>query len=67
MVDDRFLVCDERDWEGLSPEQRDWMLFKTLRSVDSRLHSLEKWNKAFSFFGGVIGGAMAAFGIKFWG
>ena len=67
MTDERFLVCDERDWEGLTPEQRDWMLFKTLRSVDGRLKSLERWNKAFSFMGGVIGGALAAMGIKFWG
>lgn len=67
MKEDRFLVCDEHDWEGLTPEQRDWMLFKTLRSVDSRLQSLERWNKFYSFIGGVVGGAMAAFGIKFWG
>ncbi len=65
MSEDRFLVCDEKDWEGLTTEQRDWMMFKTLRSMDTRLKSLERWNKAFSFFGGVIGGAMAAFGIKF--
>lgn len=63
-MDERFLVCDDKDWDGMTTDQRDWMIFKTLRSMDDRLKSLERWNKALSFAGGIIGGALAAIGIK---
>ena len=63
-MDERFLVCDERDWSGMTADQRDFMIFKTLRSMDERLQSLERWNKALSFAGGMIGGALAAIGIR---
>lgn len=64
-----FLVLDEKDWETATPEQRDWMIFKTLKSLDNRMQKLEKRpliDKAFAFTGGVVGGALASFGIK-WG
>lgn len=67
MTEDRFLVCDERDWEGLSAEQRDWMIFKTLRSMSDEMQTLKRWNKLFSAVGGMIGGAAAFLGIKFFG
>ncbi|MEN6464017.1 MAG: hypothetical protein ABFD62_02450 [Syntrophaceae bacterium] len=67
MTDERFLVCDNSDWDGMSPDQRDWMIFKTLRSMDARLHTLEFWNKCFSFAGGFVGGVAAVFGMKFLG
>jgi hypothetical protein len=54
-----FLVVDEMDWEGASEEQRAWMVFKTLKSMDERLKSLERWNKFMSFAGGFIGGFVA--------
>jgi len=59
-----FIVVDEKDWEGADAEQRFWMIFKTLRSIDGRLQKLERWNKCFSFVGGLIGGFVAALGIK---
>ena len=65
-----FLVLDENDWEGATPEQRDWMIFKTLKSMDGRLKTLEKhpiYDKACATIGGVIGGALAALGIKWAG
>lgn len=64
-----FLVVDEKDWQGQSPEQRDWLIFKTLKSMDDRLKVLEKrplTDKCWSFAGGVIGGFLAALGVK-WG
>jgi hypothetical protein len=64
-----FLVLDEKDWEDATPEQRDWMIFKTLKSMDSRLSILEKRplaDKCFSFLGGAVGGFAAALGLK-WG
>ncbi len=67
MTDDRFLVCDNEDWEGMNADQRDWLIFKTLRSMDKRLHRLEIWNKCFSFAGGFVGGVAAVFGIKLLG
>jgi hypothetical protein len=69
MTDERFLVCDDQDWEGMNADQRDWMIFKTLRSMDSRLAKLEKRpviDKCFAAAGGVIGGFLAALGVK-WG
>lgn len=66
---DGFLVLDENDWEDATPEQQSWMTFKTLKSIDSRLSKLEKrplMDKCFSFLGGIVGGFVAALGIK-WG
>jgi len=63
------VVC-EKDWEAMPEGQRAWMLFNTLKSIDKRLATVEKQStlhKTFAFFGGVIGGAAAAFGNKFWG
>lgn len=37
-----FLVLDEQDWETATPQQRDWIIFKTLKSIDDRLQKLEK-------------------------
>ena len=64
-----FLVLDEKDWEEATPEQRDWMIFKTLKSLDARMGKLEKRplaDKCFSFLGGAVGGFAAALGLK-WG
>lgn len=64
-----FLVIDEKDWEDAKPEQRDWMIFKTLKSVDERLSKLEKrplTDKCLALLGGAIGGFLAALGLK-WG
>lgn len=64
-----FLVLDEKDWEEATAEQRDWMIFKTLKSMDARLSRLEKRpvvDKCFAFGGGIIGGFLAAMGVK-WG
>ena len=59
MVDDRFLVCDEKDWNTLTENQRAWMVFKTLRGMSDRLDRLERWNRVYSFAGGIIGGFVA--------
>jgi len=64
-----FLVVDEKDWTEATSDQRDWMTFKTLKSIDERLQELERRpmiDKCCSFAGGVIGGILAALGIK-WG
>lgn len=64
-----FMIVNEKDWENASTEQRDWLIFNTLQSLDLRLKYLEKktfFDKTCSFAGGVIGGIVAALGIK-WG
>lgn len=65
-----FIVIDEKDWREATPEQRDWMIFKTLRNLDERMHKIENRpvvDKCLSFFGGVLGGFLAFLGIKFGG
>lgn len=64
-----FLVVEEKEWENADAEQRSWMTFKTLKNIDLRLQKLERkslFDKAYATVGGVIGGALAAIGIK-WG
>lgn len=64
-----FLVCDEKDWDGLNPDQRTWMLYKTMLSIEKRLTVMEHQSfihKACAAAGGFVGGAMAAVGIKWW-
>jgi hypothetical protein len=61
------IIIKDKDWERATPEQRDWMIFNTLQSLDRRLEKLERrpWlDKGFAFIGGVIGGGLAFLGIK---
>ena len=61
------MVVNEKDWENASEEQRSWMVFNTIQSINIRLEKLEKRpiiDKALSLVGGVIGGALAYIGIK---
>lgn len=65
-----FIVIDDDDWEHADPEQRAWMTFKTLKSMDERLKKIESrtWlDKGCAFLGGIIGGAAAFIGIKIGG
>lgn len=62
-----FLILDEKDWEDATPEQQSWMIFKTLRNMDQRLERLEHWNRCMSFFGGLLGGFIAAIGMRWAG
>lgn len=62
-----FLVLNEKDWEKMTPEQREWAIFNTLQSMHNRLTALEKkgfFNKACATAGGMIGGALAALGFR---
>ena len=65
-----FLVLDENDWKDASPEQRDWYIYKTLRSMDDRLQALEGKSLLYRVYvsigavvGGMIGGLGAVFGL----
>jgi len=64
-----FITVNEKDWEKNTPEQRDWLIFNTLQSMNDRLKTLEKRpiaDKCFALAGGIIGGFAAALGLK-WG
>lgn len=66
---ENFIIVDERDWEGFDENKRSWMLFKTMRELSERVGKLERksmFHKACAALGGIIGGATAAFGIKWW-
>jgi hypothetical protein len=70
MADNGFMILKEKDWQGQTPEQRDWLIFNTLQNMDSRLKKIESkaWlDKGCSFLGGIVGGAAAYFGIKIGG
>ena len=61
------MIVNEKDWEIASEEQRSWMVFNTIQSINTRLEKLEKRpiiDKVYAFGGGIIGGALAYLGIK---
>lgn len=65
-----FLVIDEKAWEDTAPENRDKLIFLTLQAIDQRLCQLEKagfYHKAYATGGGVIGGILAALGVRWLG
>jgi hypothetical protein len=61
------MTVTERDWEHMTSENRDWLIFSTMKSMDRRLEVIEsksRFDKCWSFLGGMIGGAAAFLGIK---
>lgn len=61
MGNDGFIAFTEKDWEKATPEQRDWFVFNTLRSMDNRLQKLEQQrllNYTCMFLGSAVGGAL---------
>lgn len=58
MAQDGFIITKDT-WDATPKEQRDWILFETLCSLNDRMKKLETWNKSLSFVGGIIGGVAA--------
>lgn len=58
-----FIVTKDT-WEKTPQEQRDWIVFETLQSIDCRMRALERWNKWLSFAGGIVGGVTAVLGMQ---
>jgi len=55
-------LITEEQWKGYPSDEREWLTFNFLQSLDRRLNNLEKrkWlDKASSFAGGVLGGVLA--------
>lgn len=70
MTKDSCIMVTEKDWEKASEEQRGWWTFQSLQSLNDRMVCLEKRpfiDKCYAFLGGVIGGFVAALGLKFLG
>jgi len=61
-----FIITKET-WEHMSQEQRDWVLFDTMKNLTNDVKSLKRWNKCTSFLGGIVGGVAAVLGIKLGG
>lgn len=67
MGNDGFMVIDANSWANATGEQRDWMIFNTLRSINARLENLEKKDKFHKFCVGlgVVVGGIAAWVLKY--
>ena len=66
-MSDSYMVITEKDWEQADEKMRSWMLFNTVQNMNHRLKKLERRpviDKIYAFAGGVVGGALAYFGIK---
>jgi len=59
MANENGFIITKDTWERTPQEQRDWIMFETIQSMNDRLKVLERWNKAMSFAGGVTGGIAA--------
>ena len=65
-----FITITEKDWECMDEKQKLWAIYNTLQTMDSRMKALEKRpiaDKCFAFLGGIVGGFLAALGIKIGG
>ena len=68
MSNAKMTVSAER-WKGMDENERAWLIYDTLVTLDRRITSLEKrgWiHKSLAFAGGVIGGMAVFLGFK-WG
>lgn len=59
-------IISKETWDNMPEEQRSWIMFETMQSVNAQIKMLKRWNRLSSFAGGIIGGILASFGIK-WG
>jgi hypothetical protein len=56
-----FIVVNKEDWEKTPAEQKDWLIFNTLQSLNERVATLETrftFKTTLNFFGSVVGGAV---------
>ena len=58
-----FIISKEA-WSRMDKEERDWIIYETLLGMHERLKRLERWNRFSSFCGGILGGILAALGLK---
>jgi len=69
-MSDLKMVVTEESWNKMPDNERSWLLYQTVRSLDRRVEKIEnrKWlDSAKILFGSMIGGAAAAIGINIGG
>ena len=69
MANGNGFIITKETWENLPAEQREWMLFDTVQDLHARIKAVEKRpvaDKCFALLGGLVGGFIAALGLK-WG
>jgi hypothetical protein len=70
MANGNGFIITKDTWCNMPQEQREWLLFDTMQDMNVRIKAVEKrplTDKCIAFLGGIVGGALAAFGIKFGG
>jgi hypothetical protein len=60
-------VISKETWERMPKDQRDWIIFDTVQRLTTEVKCLKRWNKCFSFSGGIFGGLAAILGLKGFG
>jgi fructose-specific phosphotransferase system IIC component len=60
-------VVSPDTWKELTAERREWILYDTMQRLLCEVKCLRKWNRTASFVGGVIGGFIAALGVRWVG
>lgn len=69
-MSDTKMVITEESWAKIPEEEKSWLTYNTIQSMDRRIAKLEKGgviNKSLTFAGGIIGGIAFWLGIKIWG
>lgn len=63
------ITIDEHTWRKMNQEDRDFLIYKTLNSLNDRLRQIERWGwlkVSTQFFGAMAGGALVVlFAIKY--
>ncbi|MGB2809124.1 MAG: hypothetical protein WBC22_15380 [Sedimentisphaerales bacterium] len=60
-------LISKEQWRGYSSDEREWLTFNYLESIDRRLKKLEtrkRFDTGISAIAGVIGGGVAFFASK---
>ena len=63
-----FITITKADWECMDEKQKLWAIYNTLQTMHNRLEVLERRplvDKCWAFIGGIVGGILAALGIKY--
>ncbi len=66
MSNNGFSISEEA-WEKMSSNEKLRIIYDTVQAMNQRLKKCERWNKLFSFIGGIVGGAASMLGIKLGG
>ena len=66
-MSDATMVVTKESWEKMPDDEKNWLMFNTIQSMDKRIVKLERGglvNKTLSFTGGVVGGIIFWVGTK---